>query len=257
MKINNCGSLAASLDILFFFFVACASTLSVLCLALSPHATREESSLNEEPEPAPAVVRGWLLLCDGVIGHVRSVHGHVPHGVVHHGVVHHGVVHHLLTEQPAPAVVRGGWLLLRDGVVGHVRSVHGHVPHGVVHGHVHHGVVHRLVHVQQPAPAVVRGWLLDGIIGHVRPGHGHVHHGVVHGHVHRGIVHHRLLAGVGPAGKDHEDRHGHCHKKPLHHRHRLLSLSLFLSQCGTRPSLFSSRSHSLPCPCSPCSSIPH
>merc|ERR1711885_37384 len=202
MKINNCGSLAASLDILFFFFVACASTLSVLCLALSPHATREESSLNEEPEPAPAVVRGWLLLCDGVIGHVRSVHGHVPHGVVHHGVVHHGVVHHLLTEQPAPAVVRGGWLLLRDGVVGHVRSVHGHVPHGVVHGHVHHGVVH-----------------------------------------------HRLLAGVGPAGKDHEDRHGHCHKKPLHHRHRLLSLSLFLSQCGTRPSLFSSRSHSLPCPC--------
>merc|ERR1711885_113597 len=188
MKINNCGSLAASLDILFFFFVACASTLSVLCLALSPHATREESSLNEEP--APAVVRGWLLLCDGVIGHVRSVHGHVPHGVVHH----------LLTEQPAPAVVRGGWLLLRDGVVGHVRSVHGHV-----------------------------------------------HHGVVHGHVHRGIVHHRLLAGVGPAGKDHEDRHGHCHKKPLHHRHRLLSLSL--SQCGTRPSLFSSRSHSLPSPC--------
>merc|ERR1711885_79745 len=176
MKINNCGSLAASLDILFFFFVACASTLSVLCLALSPHATREESSLNEEPEPAPAVVRG-------------------------------------------------GWLLLRDGVVGHVRSVHGHVPHGVVHGHVHHGVVHRLVHVQQPAPAVVRGWLLDGIIGHVRPVHGHVHHGVVHGHVHRGIVHHRLLAGVGPAGKDHEDRHGHCHKKPLHHRHRLLSLS--------------------------------
>merc|ERR1711885_40304 len=191
MKINNCGSLAASLDILFFFFVACASTLSVLCLALSPHATREESSLNEEPEPAPAVVRGWLLLCDGVIGHVRSVHGHVPHGVVHHGVVHHGVVHHLLTEQPAPAVVRGGWLLLRDGVVGHVRSVHGHVPHGVVHGHVHHGVVH-----------------------------------------------HRLLAGVGPAGKDHEDRHGHCHKKPLHHRHRLLSLSLSFSVWYSSESFF-------------------